>query len=204
MRLLPREEKFFDYFKRQASLVVQAAQLLHSSVKKGNSTLKVAAEEIGRLEKQGDEIVLEIFRRLNQTFITPMDPEDIHALGSSLDDVLDVTEEAAHRIVAYKIEPIPVEVENLCRLLEGCAKALDRAVNAMIENKPMLEHCMEINRLEDETDNVTRTAVANLFDHEKDPIRVIKLKEIYEFLELAADHAENVSDRLQNVAVKNA
>lgn len=203
MRLLPREVRFFDFFIDQSKLIVQAAQVLHRSTRAGNSALPEAAGEIHQLEQKGDEIIHEIFTRLNQTFITPIDPEDIHLLGSYLDDVLDAIEESAHRIVAYKINPIPQPVVEICAVIENCALVMEKAFRALAAEKPMLEHCIEINRLEAEADDLVRAAIADLFANEKDPIALIKLKEIYEFLEEATDSAEDVADALQNVIVKN-
>ena len=204
MRLLPREVKFFDYFCDQSKLIVQAAGLLHQSARRGNSALKESAGQIHQLEQKGDEVIHEIFTHLNQTFITPIDPEDIHSLGSYLDDVLDAIEESAHRIVAYRIDPIPAPVVEICGVIESCALVLEKAFLALSVDKPLLEHCIEVNRLEGKADDLVRTAIADLFEHEKDPIALIKLKEIYEFLEEATDSAEDVADALQNVIVKNS
>jgi uncharacterized protein len=204
MRFLPREVKFFEYFLEQAKIIVRSAQLLHSSAIEGPEALRHAALEITRLETKGDEIIHEIFTRLNQTFITPIDPEDIHSLGSCLDDVLDAIEESAHRIVAYRVDPIPPAVVDLCGVIENCAIVLVKAFEALAADKPMLDHCIEINRLEDHADVLVRAAIADLFENEKDPIALIKLKEIYEYLEGATDSAEDVADALQNVIVKNS
>ena len=204
MRFLPRDVKFFEYFLEQSKLIVKAAQLLHASALDGPGKLEQAAQEITRLEARGDEIIHEIFTKLNQTFITPIDPEDIHSLGSYMDDVLDAIEEASHRIVAYRLDPIPPAVAELCGVIENCSLVLVKAFEALAEDKPMLEHCIEINRLEDHADVLVRAAIAGLFQNEKDPISLIKLKEIYEFLEDATDSAENVADALQNVIVKNS
>jgi uncharacterized protein len=204
MRFLPREVKFFEYFLEQAKIIVRSAQLLHSSAIEGPESLRHAAQEITRLETKGDEIIHEIFTRLNQTFITPIDPEDIHSLGSCLDDVLDAIEESAHRIVAYRVDPIPPAVVDLCGVIENCAIVLVKAFEALAADKPMLDHCIEINRLEDHADVLVRAAIAELFENEKDPIALIKLKEIYEYLEGATDSAEDVADALQNVIVKNS
>ncbi len=204
MRFLPREEKFFSLFLQQTELILKAATLLHSKVQTGNSALAEAAESINILEAKGDEIIHEIYSKLNQTFITPIDPEDIHLLASSLDDVLDALEEAAHRLVAYKIDPIPPLVVEITGLIEGCAKTLHKAFESLSEKKSVLEHCIEINRLESLADEVVRRAVSGLLNDETDAVKIIKLKEIYEYLELTTDYAENVTDALQSVAVKNS
>ncbi len=107
MRLLPREEKFYHLFLKQVEIISEARRLLLDGVRGGNARLASAAAEISVLEHHGDEVIHEIFTRLNQTFITPLDPEDIHNLSSALDDVLDGIEDTAHRMVSYRIEPIP-------------------------------------------------------------------------------------------------
>ena len=203
MRILPREEKFFHFFNEQASLILQAARKLHQASRDGPAAMAIAALEIARLESKGDETIHEIFTKLNQTFITPLDPEDIHSLGSHLDDVLDGIEDAAHRLVAYKITPIPLPIIELCSIIESCAVSLQEAFKALAEDRPLLEHCIEINRLEDQADQVVRRRIPELFETETDPVRVIKLKEIYEYLEITTDNCEDVADALQAVVVKN-
>ncbi len=196
MRLLPRTEKFFHFFIEQASLIHQAAQTFRAAVENGASTMREAEVAIARLEQKGDEIIHEVFTRLNQTFIT-------HSLASHMDDVLDALEEAAHRVVAYKIPVIPTPVIEVSRILENCAIVLQKAFAALAEDQPLLEHAIEINRLEDQADHLIHAAIADLFEQEKDPITLIKLKEIYEYLESATDYCEDVADALQNVIVKN-
>src|SRR5215813_6098173 len=107
MRLLPREEKFYQLFEKQVEIISEAARLLLDGVRTGNSRLAGAATEISVLEHKGDEVIHEVFRRLNQTFITPIDPEDIHTIASALDNVLDGIEDTSHRLVSYRIDPIP-------------------------------------------------------------------------------------------------
>lgn len=204
MRFLPREEKFFALLLDQAKIISEAAHLLYVGAKAGNSELVEAAGKIVKLEQKGDEIIHDIFTRLNQTFITPLDPEDIHSLSSHLDDVLDGIEESAHRMVAYQLEPIPEKVVELCSIVYGCSKSMLAAFEALNKDSALLEHCIEINRLEDLADQLVRKAVAELFRCQKDPIALIKQKEIYEFLEATTDRAEDVADALQNVVVKNS
>ncbi|MBL8217627.1 MAG: DUF47 family protein [Bryobacterales bacterium] len=201
MRFLPREEKFYHYFLGQVRLISEASALLVEGVRDG---MEEAARKISDLEKSGDELIHEIFHKLGQTFITPLDPEDIHKLASHLDDVLDGIEEVAHKMVAYKIKPAPAAVHQICAIILSCSKSFELAFEALSRDKEMLEHCIETNRLEDNADQITRTAVAELFDNEKDPIRLIKLKEIYELLEITTDYCEDVADALQNVVVKNS
>jgi predicted phosphate transport protein (TIGR00153 family) len=204
MRLLPREEKFYHLFLKQVAIISDASRLLLEGVRAGNSRLTSAAREINALEHAGDEVIHEIFTRLNQTFITPIDPEDIHNISSALDDVLDGIEDTAHRLVSYNIDPIPPTMATLAGIVDACSRSLHSALKALEADGPMMEHCIEINRLENEADGIGRNAVADLFNNEKNPITLIKLKEVYEFFENTIDSSEDVADVLQNVVVKNS
>jgi uncharacterized protein len=203
MRLLPRAEKFYHLFLKQVDLIAEASRVLLDGVRAGGARLAGAATEISVLEHRGDEVIHEIFTRLNQTFITPIDPEDIHSISSALDDVLDGLEDTSHRLVSYNIGPIPPDMITLAEIVSACARELHSALTALEGNGPTLPHCIEINRLENEGDRIGRSAVVDLFNNEQDPIRIIKLKEVYEFLEAAIDSCEDVADVLQNVVVKN-
>ena len=204
MNLLPREEKFFNYFDRQTALIVEAATELNRAVRVGEPALKAAAAKISALEQQADEVIHEAIVRLHSTFITPIDPEDIHNLASHLDDVIDGIEEASHRLVAYEVQFIPEPVKEVCTLILECGLALQKAFHALSKNQPLQEQCIRINRLEGQADRIVRKAVAELFRTEKNPIELIKLKEVYEILEKTTDYAEDVADVLQEVAVKNS
>ena len=204
MRLLPREEKFYHLFLKQVEIISEASRLLLEGVRGGNARLAGAATEINVLEHRGDEVIHEVFTRLNQTFITPIDPEDIHNLSSALDNVLDGVEETAHRLVSYRIDPVPASMIKLSEIVASCSKSLKAAFQALESNGPIMEHCIEINRLENEADLIGRASVVELFDREKDPITLIKLKEVYEFFEGTIDSCEDVADVLQNVVVKNS
>jgi predicted phosphate transport protein (TIGR00153 family) len=204
MRLLPREEKFYELFVSQVNIISEAARLLLQGVKAGHMRLGEVAKDIKRLEHEGDDVIHETFKRLNATFITPLDPEDIHSLSSRLDDVLDGIEDAAHRMMAYKVSPIPQGMVQLCEMLYSCSRTMKKAFEALDKKKEVMEHCIEINRLENEADHLVRGLVIDLFENEKDCITLIKIKEIYEFLEATMDHCEDVADVLQNVVVKNS
>jgi uncharacterized protein len=204
MRILPRQEKFFHLFLDQARIILDAAALFSQAVRQGGPALISAAAKIQEMEKAGDDIIHDIFLRLNQTFITPIDPEDIHVLSSRLDDVLDGIEDTSHRIASYKLDPAPKPVVELADILYRSAESIELALKALEKDQRVLEHCMEINRLEDSADWLVRKAVAQLFEEEKDPIMLIKKKEILEFLEETTDRCEDVADVLQNVVVKNS
>lgn len=204
MRLLPRDEKFYHLFLKQVEFISEASRLLLDGVRAGHARLAVVATEISVLENRADEVIHEIFTRLNQTFITPIDPEDIHNLSAALDNVMDGVEDTAHRLVSYRINPIPASMITLSEIVASCSRSLKSAFEALEKDGPIMDHCIEINRLENEADLIGRSAVVDLFDTEKDPITLIKLKEVYEFIEATIDSCEDVADVLQNVVVKNS
>ena len=204
MNLLPRDEKFFQYFQQQVKLICRAADLLVEGAAAGNAHLASAAHQIHALEEEADTVLHEIYRRLNSTFITPIDPEDIQSLSSHLDDVIDGIEDSVQRMLDYKVDPMPGTVLELCLIVQSCCLILQKAFDALAQGKPFIDHSIEINRLEEAADQLRRAALKELFDKEKDPIRLIKLKEIHEFLEQTTDYCEDVADALQNVQVKNS
>ena len=203
MKFLPREEKFFEYFEEQAKLAQEAAKLFHSGVQSNGAKLKEVAERLEVIESTGDQVVANTIKRLNQTFLTPFDPEDIHSLATRFDDVIDWLEDAAHRLVAYKVTPIPPEIVQLSQVVVDCTIQLGLAFQALTKDQPTDQFCVAVSRLEDESDKIERRAVAELFATEKDPIHLIKLKEIYDFMEMAADACEHVATTLQTIRVKN-
>lgn len=204
MRLFPREEKFFDLLEQQASRIVEASRLLNEGVRAHPSSLAEMAGEIKHVEHEADRITHHLFTKLNQTFVTPLDPEDIHALGASLDDVLDYIEDAAFRISAYHVDPVPPGVADLTAIIHACCLRLETAIGKLRDQKNTLEDCIEINRLENSADDMCRKLVTRLFNEESDAITLIKHKEIYEVLESATDRCEDVADVLQSVIVKNS
>ena len=202
MRPLPRDEEFYGLFLKHIDKTVRAATLLAEAADSGDGAATLASR-IQSLEQEGDEIIHEIYVRLNRTFITPIDPEDIHSLSSSLDDILDGIEECTYRFVAYRIKPAPRPMAELCRIILLSVRTLERAFTALSRNAPLTEHTIEVNRLEQSADDIGREAVTELFSTEKDCVQLMKLKEIYDLLEQTVDHCEDVADALQNVVVKN-
>ena len=203
MNLLPKDERFFEYFHQQAEVLCQVSQLLLSGLKGGYGRVCEVSKRIEALERSGDEIAHQTFDRLRTTFITPFDPEDIQALVSALDDVIDTVEDAAFRIVAYRVDPIPPAAIELAEMIANCCGAIGRALRALHEKRSVMEACIEVNRLEDEADAVQRTMLIHLFSSDTDPISLIKLKDLYEALETATDRCEDVADVIQSIAVKN-
>jgi predicted phosphate transport protein (TIGR00153 family) len=203
VRLIPRETKFFELFENMASNVTDGARvLLHILQTFENVELQV--QNIKEIEHRGDDMTHAVMTKLNQTFITPFDREDIHRLASSLDDVLDFVNAAGQRLVLYKIRRAPSPAAELAGLIVRQSEELTKAVSLLEKSKHVLEHCVEINRLEDEADRVCRQAIASLFDNEKDPIELIKMKELFEVLEMATDKAEDAANVLEAVVLKSA
>lgn len=203
MNLLPKDEKFFYLFERHSQILCRAAKLLISGLNDGYDGVCRIQNDIGQIEDEGDHVVHEIFERLRSTFITPFDPEDIQALATSLDDILDGIDDVTFRIVAYRLKPIPPAVLVLAEKVSACCALLSEALVALHKKKPVVNLCIEINRLENEADKLERNLLAELFRNEKDAIALIRQKEIYELLEATTDRCEDVADVIQNVSVKN-
>lgn len=203
MNLLPKDDTFFHLFRRHAQILCRASKLLIGGVDDGYDGMCRIQKEMSGIEEEGDRVVHDIFRHLRATFITPFDPEDIQALATSLDDVLDGIEDVTFRVVAYRLKPIPPAVLELAKIVSSCCANLDRALDALQRNKPVLSYCIEVNRLENEADSLERNLIADLFQNERDPIALIRQKEIYELLEATTDRCEDVADVIQNVSVKN-
>jgi predicted phosphate transport protein (TIGR00153 family) len=164
----------------------------------------VRVQNLKDLEHRGDEMTHSILVKLNQTFITPFDREDIHALASAMDDVIDYIYAAGERLVMYKIGRAPAEAAELAGVIIRQTEQLQKAVASLEKHENVLQACVEINRLENAGDHLARTALATLFDHEKDPIALIKIKELIEVLETATDKAEDAANVLETVVLKNA
>ena len=160
--------------------------------------------EINRLENDGDRITHDIIRRLNETFVTPIDREDIYELASALDDIVDYTEEVADYLGLYKIEAPMEQSQRLAHILLQCARQIAEAMPRLRGFKDISHHTIEINRLENDGDRVTREAVAALFDTGIDPMVVIRWKDIYERLEAAIDSTERVANILEGIVIKNS
>jgi uncharacterized protein len=203
VRLIPRETKFFRMFAEVSENLTQGARLLHEILSNPTNDAE-RIRSLQELEHRGDEMTHNIIRMLNQTFITPFDREDIHRLTSSLDDVLDFVNAAAVRMTLYRITSPPPAAADLAKLIVRQAEELSAGVSLLETNQKVLDHCVEVNRLENEADRVSRRAIAELFEHEKDPIQLIKIKELYEVLETATDKAEDAANVLEAVALKSA
>ena len=204
MSVLPKEEKFFVLFEEQAQYIAESAKLLTAAVEAGTSQLGAYMAQVRDLEHKCDEVTHDIITRLNHTFLTPFDPEDIHRLASCLDDVLDMIDAVVGRLVLFKLAVLPPAVKTLADIIEASSRAMAKAIAAMSRDEAVTEYLIEINKLENEADRVNRQALAELFDTEKNAIELIKLKEIYEILEEATDLCEDVANVIESVVVKNA
>jgi predicted phosphate transport protein (TIGR00153 family) len=201
-RFIPKDNSFFAMFSAMSdNLIVGARTLVDLFANYHDVETKIA--QIHRIERDGDELTHAILTRLNQTFITPFDREDIHELASKLDDVLDFINAASARLVMYRITTPPAAAGELATIILMQSQKLQEAVSLMQNNGNILAHCVEINRLENEADQISQHAIASLFEYEKDPINLIKIKELLEFLERATDKAEDVANVLETVVLKN-
>jgi len=204
VRLIPRETKFYDMFVEMARNLIAGAQLMKALLENFQDVPAQVAK-LKDIEHHGDDMMHALMTKLNQTFITPFDREDIHRLASSIDDVLDLLNAAGDRIMVYKIKAVTKESAQLAALILQQSEELERALSKLERSQQsVMQHCVEINRLENEADRVTREAVGGLFDTEKDPINLIKIKELYEVLELATDKAEDAANVIESVILKSA
>lgn len=183
--------------------ILEAAEILGNMVRHPKEDLSPLAAKIKDLEHKGDELTHSVIDELNKTFITPIDREDIHDLCAALDDVLDLIDNTATRIVLFRITETIRAVPEMCDVLLSQAKTMGAAVSDLQNNDHVVEHCIEINSLENDADKLFQTAIAALFEEVKDPIEVIKRKEIIETLEAATDKAEDVANVLESIIVKN-
>ncbi len=202
-RILPREKAFFDLFAEQAANIHAAAKAL-TELLEHYTDVAAKAAKIKDIEHKGDTITHNLMRRLDQTFITPFGREDIHELASKMDDVLDLIDAAAGRLVLYHVERIRPGVVELANIVLRATEQVVAAVRVLEKRNHILDYCIEINRLENEGDQLCHTLIAQLFEEEKDPVQIIKWKELIEVLEIATDKCEDVANVLEAVVLKGA
>jgi uncharacterized protein len=203
-RLLPREEKYFDLFNRVAQQLNTCAQLQQKLFDDFDNRVEYA-NQIKQIEHVCDELTHDIVKRLNQTFITPIDREDIHALATGLDDVVDAIEYTARRVVLYHLEESTEHARKMSDVLVRLALKLEDAINALErDGQRVLQDCAVIHTLEEEGDTYHHEAVDRLFTEERDPITILKTKEIYEKMERSIDKCEAVANILEAIVLKNA
>jgi predicted phosphate transport protein (TIGR00153 family) len=202
-RLIPREEKFYQDFMAMADQLRYGARLLEEMLST-DPPGPGKAEEIKEVEHKCDFLTHEIIQRLNKTFVTPIDREDIHSMAKALDDVMDAIDSAAALLPLYRIDTIRSGARELTQVIVQQTVEIRRAMEALERRTGVMEHAVEINRLENEADRIHKSAVGLLFDEERDPIAVVKWKEILDLLEEATDACEDVANLLENIIVKHS
>lgn len=201
-RLLPREEKFYTDFQALAEELKRGAVKLEEMLAP-EAPIWDKADEIKEVEHKCDFLTHEIIQRLNRTFVTPLDREDIHALARSLDDVMDAIDAAASLVRLYRLPSVRFGARELATMITTSTDQVRLALTALEHKKGLITHAIEINRLENEADRMHHLAVSRLFDEERDPLLVMKWKETFDFLEDATDRCEDVANVLEGVVVKH-
>ncbi len=213
-RFLPRDDDYFQLFARQAENIQKGAKALCDLLSRYTGVFE-QVQSIKAIEHAGDEIAHTIIMKLNQTFITPIDREDIHELCpidredihelcSTLDDVIDLIDAAASRFVLYRVNAVRNGTIDLAKVLLDACGEVTALVHSIENRDEALKHCIEINRFENESDRLCRTLIAQLFDEETDPVQIIKWKEIFEVIETAVDKCEDVANVVEGVVLKSA
>ena len=201
--LAPRDRQFFDLFEEAGGNILRAADLLDQMLR-GYPENAGLARDILICEQEGDRITHDIIRHLNEMFVTPIDREDVYALASALDDIVDFIEEAADYLGLYKIEAPMEQAQRLARILLEAARQIAEGMPRLRGFRDLSHYTVEINRLENDGDRVTREAIAALFEGDSDPMVVIRWKDIYERIEEAIDSTERVANILEGIVIKNS
>ena len=201
--LVPKDRQFFDLFEEAAGNILRAADLLVEMLADYPEGANLA-RDILICEQEGDRITHDIIRRLNETFVTPIDREDIYALASAMDDIVDFTEEVADYLGLYRIEAPMEQAQRLAEVLLQSARQLAEAMPRLRGFADISHYTVEINRLENDGDRLTREALASLFEGGIDPMVVIRWKDIYARLEAAIDATEKVAHILESIVIKNS
>ena len=204
LKLTPRDNTFFDLLTESAQHLVVGANLLRDLIPAARSERKAIFQRINEAEHQADEVTHSIMRRLNQTFVTPFDRDDIYMLASGLDDCIDFMEEAADLIVLYKVGELPSRVTDQVEVLQRAAELTAAAMPRLRGMKDLAEYWVEINRLENQADKSYRKLLVQLFEDASDVIQLMKLREVVERLENAADAFERVANIVETIALKES
>ncbi|ASR55423.1 DUF47 domain-containing protein [Cellulomonas sp. CW35] len=204
LRLTPRDTTFFDLFAASAQHLVTGSNLLGEMLGASSAARKELNKRMSEAEHLADEATHQIMRRLNQTFVTPFDRDDIYMLASALDDCMDFMDEAADLMVLYKIGELPPRVADQVQVLQRAAELTAEAMPRLRSMDSLAEYWVEVNRLENQADKSYRKLLAQLFDEISDPILLLKLKEIVEKLEEAADAFEKVANAVETIALKES
>jgi len=204
VRLLPREEEFFDLFVEVATRNKVAAQHLRDLFDAPPERRIAQVDAIKRLEHEADQVTHEVVNRLDRTFITPLDREDIHQLASNLDDVMDAIDGTARRSQIFHLGSAPQGVKQLAEVIQRMVDVLGEAVGRLKKGDDVMKYCIEAKKLEEEGDAIYQQALGLLFETERDPLEVIKWKEIYDTLERTLDESEDVANVLESITLKHA
>ena len=202
VRLLPTSPKFFELFESQSAKVLEGARAL-KELAENFDHVDEKAHRIKELESEGDSITHHLIDGLNRTFITPFDREDIHALASALDDVLDDIEGVSSRFALFRMKELTPETRELIRIIEKACVAIHEAVKCLRDRKRVMPNLVEINQLENEADMISRDMTAKLFETAADFRELIKWKELYGRLEATTDDCEDVANIIEGIFVKN-
>jgi uncharacterized protein len=204
--LMPHEGRFFEYFSEHAALIVEGAVELKAMMDDMGQT-EVRAHNIKTIETKADTVTHQTIQLLHQTFITPLDRDDIHQLITRMDDILDLMEDVSHCVFLYDLRIVTEEARRLADICVACAEKVKAAVS-MLDNmanaQAITKVCGEIDRLETDADQVLRSGLAKLFRHEPDTRELIKMKEIYELLETVTDRCEDVANIIEGIVLENA
>jgi predicted phosphate transport protein (TIGR00153 family) len=205
MALFPREIDFFEIFEKDAANLTKASSLLVSLMENFDN-IDARVKEIYEVEQEGDILTHDIMKKLNKTFLTPIDREDLHALASRMDDVLDLIWGAVDRLSVFKVSQSTPEAVSMSKNLLLSSEVIHKAIQKLKEKNyaHMQEYCIEINRIENRVDRDYRDALGRLFDECNDPILIIKWKDIYQHLEDASDKCEDVANILESIVLKHA
>ncbi|OGS42403.1 MAG: hypothetical protein A3K67_06720 [Euryarchaeota archaeon RBG_16_62_10] len=203
--IIPQEKHFFELLEQQADVVLEGADALLDMARHFDHVPE-KRDRIKEIEHRGDDLVHTVAESLNKTFVTPIDHDDLSKLTSRMDDILDFIEAASHRMWSYEIKAVPPDMVKLAEVIQASAKEVNHAVKDLRNFKrknEIIRHCIEINRLENVGDDITHVAVASLFKNYS-VVDIIKLKEIYEYLEMATDKCEDAADVIKDVFIKNS
>jgi hypothetical protein len=205
-RLMPREGRFFEYFSEHAALILEGATELKAMMDDLDQAER-HAHNIKTVETKADTVVYQTIQLLHQTFVTPIDRDEIHSLITRMDDILDLMEDVSQSVFLYDIHKIPDEAKRLAEICVVCAekvRAAVRLLNNMANAEQIMKICSEIDRHETDADQVLRSALAKLFRHEPDTRELIKFKEIYEHLETVTDKCEDVANIIEGIVIENS
>jgi predicted phosphate transport protein (TIGR00153 family) len=205
-KFLPRETSFFDFFEQHAQLTAEGVREFLLLLEPG-ANIEARAKRIKEIEHETDVVTHRCVEALHKTFITPIERDDIYRLITKMDDITDNVEASAERIVLYDIKIMRPEAKEMCQVLIRCMEQIQKALRGLRSMKnaePILQTCVEINQLENEADALLRAALARVFKEEKDPLTVIKWKEVFEYLETASDRCEDVAQIIEGVVLEHA